>query len=141
MFLLILGIAGLVYGAKWMVQGATAIAQSFGVSEYIIGVTVIAFGTSLPELATSVIAASKGRTDISVGNLVGSNIFNILAVLGITASIKDINIAEQVLTNDIFWFLGVSLVILPMMLYKKVIGKISGAILLATYIIYIYLVL
>jgi len=138
---ILVGIAGLVFGAQWMVKGATAIATSFGVSEYVIGVTVIAFGTSLPELATSIIAAMKGRTDISVGNLVGSNIFNILAVLGITSTVKDIKIAEQVLSNDIFWMIGVTLILFPMMFFTRKIGKLNGFVLLAIYILYIYFVI
>ncbi|MFT4660584.1 MAG: cation:H+ antiporter [Patiriisocius sp.] len=138
---ILVGIGGLVGGAHWMVEGATSIAMSFGVSEYIIGVTVIAFGTSLPELATSVIAASRGRTDISVGNLVGSNIFNILAVLGITSSVTRIDVASQVLESDIFWLLGVTLMIFPMMCFTRKIGKVSGVILLSTYVFYIYVVI
>ena len=138
---LILGIVALVYGADWMVEGAKIIALDMGVSKYVVGVTVIAFGTSLPELATSVIAAVRGQTDISVGNLIGSNIFNIMAVLGITSTVKDINIASQVLSNDIYWFLGVALILFPMMYFTRKIGKVNGLILVAIYVSYIFLVL
>lgn len=138
---LVLGIAGLVVGANWMVDSAKEIALAFGVSEYIIGVTVVAFGTSLPELATSVIAAYRGRTDISVGNLVGSNIFNIMAVLGITSIVHPIRVNDVILSNDIFWFLGVSFIIFPLMMINRKIGKWQGLLLLTIYVLYIYLVL
>jgi cation:H+ antiporter len=83
-----LGLTGLVLGGTWIINGAVEIAGQFGVSEYLIGLTVVAVGTSLPELATSAVAAYKKKTDIAIGNVVGSNIFNIFWILGLSAVIK-----------------------------------------------------
>lgn len=138
---IILGIVGLTFGANWLLDGAVQIATKFGVSEHIIGVTIVAFGTSIPELVTSVIAAVKKESDISVGNLVGSNIFNILCVLGFTALIKETPVSTQVINIDVFWMIGVSLLLLPLMLYKYNINRIKGVILTASYLVYIYFIL
>ncbi|MCO6501057.1 MAG: calcium/sodium antiporter [Vicingus serpentipes] len=137
---ILIGIVGLTFGAKWLLNGAVDIATNFGVTEHIIGVTIIAFGTSIPELITSVMAALKKQTDISVGNLIGSNIFNLMAVLGITSLIKEIPISDQVMQNDVFWMLGIALLLFPLMAVKNRIGRLSGAILFASYCIYIYFV-
>ena len=110
------GAIGLAFGASWLLDGAVVIASNFGVSEHVIGVTIVAFGTSVPELITSVVAAFKKHTDISVGNLIGSNIFNILGVVGITAMVKEIPVSMQVITNDIYWVLGISLLVFPLMI-------------------------
>jgi cation:H+ antiporter len=136
---IIVGAVGLALGASWLLDGAVTIATNFGVSEHIIGVTILAFGTSVPELITSIMAALKKETDISVGNLIGSNIFNLMAVLGITSMVKEIPISEQVLSNDVFWMLGISLLLFPLMLRYKI-GRISGVILFASYCLYIYFV-
>tara|TARA_B100001245_G_C22879479_1_gene422877 strand:+ start:564 stop:1535 length:972 start_codon:yes stop_codon:yes gene_type:complete len=93
-----IGVFGLFIGGKWIVDGAVLIAQTFGMSESFIGLTVIAIGTSLPELVTSVVAAKKGRADMAIGNVIGSNIFNILWILGVSASIKALPFSE--LNND-----------------------------------------
>jgi len=137
---ILIGIVGLAYGAKWLLNGAVDIATNFGVTEHVIGVTILAFGTSIPELITSIMAALKKQTDISVGNLIGSNIFNLMAVLGITSLIKEIPISEQVIQNDVFWVLGISLLLFPLMAFKNRIGRVSGAILFASYCLYIYFV-
>lgn len=102
-----------------------------------IGITVVAFGTSVPELVTSCVAAYKKETDISVGNLIGSNIFNIMVVLGITSIVKPIGIEPNVMSWDILWMIGISLIIFPMMVFRKKIGRFSGFVLLAAYIGYI----
>ena len=137
---ILIGIVGLAYGAKWLLNGAVDIATNFGVTEHVIGVTILAFGTSIPELITSIMAALKKQTDISVGNLIGSNIFNLMAVLGITSLVKEIPISEQAIQNDIFWVLGVSLLLFPLMAVKNKIGRASGGVLFATYCLYIYFV-
>lgn len=137
---LAIGIVGLAFGADWLVQGAVSIAKSFGVSEHVISVTIVAFGTSVPELVTSVMAAIKKQMDISVGNLIGSNIFNLLAVLGITAVVKDIPISETVISNDIFWVLGTSLLLLPLMLNYNI-SRWKGGILFASYLLYVFFLL
>jgi cation:H+ antiporter len=118
-FLLIGGV-GLWLGSELLVNGATKLAQQFGVTERIIGITVVSVGTSIPELAASVIAVIKKEKAISLGNLIGSNIFNILAVLGITSIITPIELKDTgLLSNDIFWMLGVSLAVLPLVFIPK----------------------
>jgi cation:H+ antiporter len=135
--LLLCGFVGLYFGAEWLVNGAVDIASSFGMEKRIIAVTVVAFGTSVPELVTSAVAAFKKETDISVGNLIGSNIFNIMAVIGITSLIKPIPVQEAVINFDMWWVLAIAAVVLPMMLIGKKIGRIHGALLFSTYVIYI----
>ncbi len=135
-----LGVTGLYFGSDWFVSGAVTLAKTWGISERVIGVTVIAVGTSLPELVTSVIAAVKKETDIAVGNLLGSNIFNILSILGITSLISEINISPQFISYDMIWMLGITAILLPMMLLKRDINRIEGAILLIIYSVYTYLV-
>jgi cation:H+ antiporter len=130
---------GLRYGADWLVVGAAGIATGFGISEYLISVSIVAFGTSVPELATSLIAAFKKEMDISVGNIIGSNIFNIWGILGITAAIKPISVNQQILDFDMYWLIGICVVLLLFMLPVKR-GKIlrwNGAILVASYAFYL----
>ncbi|PVX50742.1 cation:H+ antiporter [Balneicella halophila] len=130
---------GLYYGAELLVSSAQSIALSFGVSERVIGLTVLAFGTSVPELATSIIAAFKKQMDISVGNILGSNIFNILSVLGITSIVTPINVNDSILNFDIFFMIGISvllfLTIIP--LSKAYINRFEGFLLLSFYIVYV----
>jgi cation:H+ antiporter len=135
----LLGLVSLYFGAGWLIDGAVGIAESFGMEERVIAVTVVAFGTSVPELVTSGVAAFKGETDISVGNLIGSNIFNIMAVIGVTAMVKPISVDAQILNSDMIWMIAISLAVLPMMLIGKKIGRLKGTLLLSTYIVYIAL--
>lgn len=140
---LVLGGVALYLGSKWLVEGATEIAENIGVSEGVISITMIAIGTSVPELAASIIAAIKGEKAISLGNLIGSNIFNIASVLGITALIKEIPVTEpQILTRDIFWMLGFSLVLLPLVFLPKKysLSRVKGLVLFLSYGVFIYLV-
>ncbi|MBE0653357.1 MAG: calcium/sodium antiporter [Bacteroidales bacterium] len=135
---IVISVAGLALGARLLVNNATIIAQDLGVSERAIAVSMIAVGTSLPELVTSVIAAIQKQTDISVGNIIGSNIFNVLSVLGIAAMVKPIQVSELILV-DIAVMLAFSLILLFMMLPPRV-GKIiraEGLILLAGYFGYL----
>jgi cation:H+ antiporter len=132
------GCVGLALGAKWLLDGAVTIAGSYGVSEHIIGVTIVAFGTSIPELTTSCIAAFRKQTDISLGNLIGSNLFNILAVLGITGIIKEIPISAGVLSYDMFWLLGISFIIFPVVVFNRKISRFGGFFLFCTYATYVY---
>ncbi len=141
-FWLIIGGVALYFGSELLVNGAKTLAIQAGISERVIAVTMIAVGTSIPELAASVIAALKKEKAISLGNLIGSNIFNIASVLGLTAVIKPIVVqSEEVLTNDIFWMIGFSLVLLPFaFLPKKMeIGRIKGLIIVAAYILFVSL--
>ncbi|TVZ57161.1 cation:H+ antiporter [Lutibacter sp. Hel_I_33_5] len=141
---LLLGGLALYFGSKWLVEGATELAEKVGVSEGVISITMIAIGTSVPELSASVIAALKGEKAISLGNLIGSNIFNIASVLGLTAIIKEIPVTEpQILTNDIFWMLGFTAIILPLVFVPKkfVFSRYKGGLLFLGYLTFIYLVL
>ena len=138
--LIILGSLGLVFGADLLVQGATDLASAMGVSEHVIAVTVVAFGTSVPELATSVIAALRKELDISVGNLIGSNVFNILAVLGITSMVKDIPVNTEVLGSDMYWVIGITVLVFLLSIHKYLIHRWKGLVLVAFYLTYIYLV-
>ena len=129
-------------GSRWLVEGAVGMARMFGISERIIGISVIAVGTSIPELAASVISALKHEKDISLGNLIGSNIFNIGSVLGITAMIKPVaGFSPRLMNNDIYWMLGISFILLPLSLMppKNLINRWKGAVLLLLYALFIYL--
>lgn len=137
---IIASVIGLRYGATWLVEGASGIASSFGVSDYIISVTVVAFGTSVPELATSLVAAFRKETDISIGNILGSNLFNILGILGVTAMVKPIQVNQQILDFDIFWLGGICLLLLATMIPFKTgrINRWEGGLLLSSYLGYLY---
>ena len=132
-----LGLVGLFFGAEWFVDGAIQIAASFGLSDAVIGVTVVAVGTSMPELIASVIAAVRKQADISIGNIIGSNIFNIFGVLGLTAIIHPIGVGKESVEFDGIWMIAVALLLLPMMYFGKALGRISGTILVISYITYI----
>jgi len=139
---LALGGLALWYGATLLVDGAKSIALELGVSEAVIGVSIVAFGTSVPELAASVIAALRKEKAISLGNLIGSNIFNIGSVLGITALIKPIKVlSPQLLDKDIFWMLGIAAILVPLALFPKrnSISRWEGFVLLTAYVAFIYL--
>ena len=139
---LILGCAALWGGSELLVKGAVDLADYYGVSDRIIGITVVSVGTSIPELAASIIAVIKKEKAISVGNLIGSNIFNLLAVLGITSLITPITVKDlSLLDNDIFWMLGVSFLVLPLVFFPKGLRLEwrDGLILLSVYVAFIYL--
>jgi len=140
---LVLGGAALYYGSEFLVDGAKAVAQNLGVSEGVISITMIAIGTSVPELAASVIAAIKKEKAISLGNLIGSNIFNIASVLGLTSLITEIPVIEpQILARDIFWMLGFAFILYPFAYIPRKFGidRYEGIILFLAYILFIYLV-
>ena len=139
---LLIGGAALYFGSEWLVFGAKEVALSFGVSERVISVTMVAIGTSVPELAASVIAALKQEKAISLGNLIGSNIFNIASVLGLTAMISPIGLNNpNILSSDIFWMLGFSFILIPFMLLPKKfeIGRLKGFVMLTAYSMFIIL--
>ncbi|MEO9531451.1 MAG: calcium/sodium antiporter [Crocinitomicaceae bacterium] len=137
----LLGLVGLYFGAEWLIKGAVGIAESFHMEKRIIGLTVVAFGTSVPELVTSAVAAFKKETDISIGNLIGSNIFNIMAVIGVTAMVKTTAVDAEVVASDIWWMALISLSLLPMMIIGKKVGRLKGFMLVSTYVIYISLII
>ena len=129
-------------GSELLVSGAVDLATALGVSERVISVTMIAVGTSVPELAASVIAALKQEKGISLGNLIGSNIFNISSVLGITAIIQPIAVkSEAILTSDIFWMMGIAFILIPLafMPRKFSMGRVKGFILFAGYVVFVSL--
>lgn len=140
-FLLLVGCVGLFFGSEWFLNGAVGIAEYAGLSKHVIAVTVVAFGTSVPELVTSILAALKKETDIAVGNLLGSNIFNIFLVLGITGIVKPINIEPRILSFDFFWMMGILLLLFPIMIIGKKVYRLEGALLLTAYIVYTVLLL
>lgn len=140
---LTIGGVALYFGSDWLVDGAVQIAGKIGVSEAVISVSMIAVGTSIPELAASVIAVAKKEKAISLGNLIGSNIFNIGSVLGLTSMIKTIPVTDdQILSRDIFWMLLFAAVILPMIFIPKrfQFGKLEGIMLVGAYGLFIFLV-
>lgn len=139
--LLFIGIAGLYFGSDMLVDSAVEISKMFGVSERIIGVTVIAIGTSLPELVTSIIAALKKETDIAIGNILGSNIMNILAIIGITSLISPINVSEVFIKQDFLWMLGLTILLFPILRSRLIISRLEGALLLAVYGAYLFMIL
>ena len=141
---LLLGLGGTALwgGSELLIDGAVGMASTLGVSDRVIGITVVSVGTSIPELAASVIAVIKKEKAISLGNLIGSNIFNLLAVLGITSIIAPIKVLDQgLITSDIFWMLGISFLILPLVFFPKGLrlGWKDGLILLAFYIVFVVL--
>ncbi|MDQ3534790.1 MAG: calcium/sodium antiporter [Bacteroidota bacterium] len=138
---IVMGCLGLYYGADWFVGGAQDLAVILGVNERVIGITVVALGTSLPELVTAIVAAYKKETDIAIGNLMGSNIFNILSILGITSIIKSIQVSEIIMNFDIIWMLAITFLTLPFMLFRRTITRVEGGILLLIYLVYTYIVI
>jgi len=137
----LIGAVSLYFGSEWLVRGATEIAIKLGVTEAVIGVTMIAIGTSVPELAASVIATVKKEKAISLGNLIGSNIFNIGSVLGVTSIIKTIPVTEPfILSRDIFWMLlfAVSILVLAMLPKRNEINKIKGFVIVVLYGVFIF---
>lgn len=138
------GLTMLVFGSRWLVDGAVAVAQSLGVSELVISLTIVAAGTSLPELATSVLAAFRGERDIAVGNVVGSNIFNILCVLGLASAIAPggVAVAPAALSFDIPVMTAVALACLPLFITGGVVSRWEGAVFVLYYVAYtVYLIL
>lgn len=138
---ILIGCVGLYFGSEWFVNSAKDLALNLGVEERVVGLTIVALGTSLPELSTAAVASYKGHTDLAIGNLMGSNIFNILSILGITSIIHEIPVHIDILNKDIIWMLLVTLIILPLMITRREVGRVDGFILMAIYVIYVYTVL
>lgn len=139
---LIIGGGALWGGSELLIKGAVNIAQVFGVSDRIIAVSIVAVGTSIPELAASLIAAIKKESSISIGNIVGSNIFNILSVIGLTAMIQPIKLVDQkLLSSDLLWMIGFTLILLPLVLLPKkgFLDRKAGVLLVLAYATFIYM--
>ncbi len=140
--MLLASIGGLAFGASLLVDNAAVIAEDLGVSKRIISISMVAVGTSIPEVATSVIAAMKKETDISVGNIIGSNIMNILSVLGVTSIIGPVKVDSEIVKFDIPWMLATSVLLLMLMLpaARSRITRWEGILMILTYLLYIYLI-
>jgi len=135
------GITLLVAGARLLISGAVALAELAGMSQRIIGLTIVAAGTSLPELAASIVAALRKHTEIAIANIIGSNIFNILGILGTTAVIAPVPVTEQIARIDMWWMLAFSAALLPMMRIGLRIGRADAIVLLSGYGLYLWLLL
>jgi len=143
-YYLVVGGFSLWLGSETLIKGAVALAQENGVSERIISISIISVGTSIPELSASVIAIINKEKAISIGNLIGSNIFNLLAVLGITSIIAPVDVVDMgLLDNDIWWMIGFSFLILPLVfIFKRnQLSRIEGLILLTIYFLFIYILI
>ncbi|MBI2398387.1 MAG: calcium/sodium antiporter [Xanthomonadales bacterium] len=134
------GFAGLVLGANLLVSGATVVAQAFGLSQVVIGLTVVAVGTSMPELATSVVAAIRDEADVAFGNVIGSNILNILFVIGLVALIHPFSV-EALTPLDLVVFAGSAVLLLPLMWRGAILNRWEGALLLGGYVAYLAVLL
>lgn len=134
----VVGCGLLVLGGKFLVDGSVAIARYAGMTERVIGLTIVAAGTSAPELAASLVAAYRGRTDLALANIIGSNIFNILGILGVTALVHPIPIAAGIVHTDMWWMLAFAVALFPMMWTGRRISRIEGAALLTGYVIYVW---
>ena len=132
----IIGLALIIFGGQWVVDSATSIARSFGLSETLIGLTIISVGTSLPELVTSVVAARKGQSDIALGNVIGSNIFNILFIIGLSSMVNPIEIAPVIFT-DLIFMMVIFIQTLVISMKQKCFNKKAGITMLVLFAIYL----
>lgn len=135
--MLVVGLIALISGAALLLKGATSFATELGVSQVVVGLTVVALGTSLPELATSIAAARQGEADVAFGNVIGSSVLNILAVLGVAALIRPFEV-QGLRTLDIAALIASTVVLLPLMWRGSVLNRWEGAALLAGYVVYVY---
>jgi cation:H+ antiporter len=135
------GVIGLPIGAHLLIVGAQSVAVEFGISEAAIGLTLVAIGTSLPELATTVMAAIRRQADVAVGNVVGSNLFNILAVAGVASLVDVLPTPAGFLELDLWIMLASALIIAPFILLRKDIGRIAGLIFILAYVVYVVMAL
>jgi cation:H+ antiporter len=135
--LVVVGIVLLGIGADFTVDGAVELASLFGMSERVIGLTIVACGTSLPEVVTSVVSGLRGRDDVAVANVIGSNIFNIAVILGVSGLLNPLTVAEQIRTFDIYWMLGTSLLMFPVMRSGMKVTRGEGVFMLVAFSIYI----
>lgn len=139
LMLLAAGVALLVLGGNVLLKGAIDLATAAGMSERVIGLTIVAAGTGAPEVATSLVAARKGQGEIALGNVIGSNIFNILGILGVSALITPLAVSEAMLQSDFIWMLGLSFLLFPLMRSESVVSRAEGGVLVAAYGTYLTL--
>lgn len=138
---LLLGLIGLPLGADLLVDSSTAIARAYGVSDTVIGLTLVAIGTSLPELATTVMAALRRHADVALGNVIGSNIFNLLAIIGVTSLVGDIAVDPEFLRFDLWVMLAASLLLAPFVFFRLNMGRVVGVAFTGLYVTYLLVVL
>jgi cation:H+ antiporter len=132
------GLVLVIFGGKYFVEGAIIVARSFGISETVIGLTIVAIGTSMPEFITSVIAAIRKHSDVALGNILGSNIYNVFGIGGVTALISPTSIPEQIATFDNLVMVGISVLLMLLAWTGWRIGRREGALLLAGYVSYVW---
>lgn len=133
----LVGIVGLAFGADMLVDGGASIARSFGISEEVIGLTLFAFGTSVPELAASVVAAYRGHPDVAIGNVIGSNVFNMMLVGGLVAVIVDLPVPDQIIGFDIWVMLVATVMLMPVLLGRMKLNRGYAGVFLALYLAYV----
>jgi cation:H+ antiporter len=138
---LVLGLIGLPLGASLLVDGASNIAADYGVSQAVIGLTLVAIGTSLPELATTVVAALRNQADVALGNVIGSNMFNLLGIIGVASLVGPIPVGANFFAFDFWVMLAATLILIPFVFFKRDLTRIWGVILTALYITYMLMVL
>ncbi len=138
---LVLGIIGLPLGASLLVDGASSIAKDYGVSDAVIGLTLVAIGTSLPELATTVVAALRNQADVALGNVIGSNMFNLLGIIGVASLVGPIPVGATFFAFDFWVMLAATLILIPFVFMKFDLNRIWGVILTALYVTYLVMVL
>ena len=139
--LLALGVTLLAGGAQATVTGAVQLARLLGLSERVIGLTIVSAGTGLPEVVASIVSSVRGRSDIAIGNVIGSNLFNILIVLGVCGLVSPLPVQPELVAGDCWWMLGITLLLFPIMFTAARVSRWEGGLLLATYVIYIGLLL
>lgn len=141
LMVLLAGVAALIVGGKFLVDGAVALARLAGMTERQIALTIVAGGTGAPELATSLMAAFRRRTDVAVANMIGSNIFNVLGILGVTAMIAPIPVSPALIASDLWWMIGTAALLLPVLWIGRVISRAEGTLLATAYVAYVVLLL
>ncbi|PIE10155.1 MAG: sodium:proton exchanger [Rhodobacterales bacterium] len=138
---LVLGLIGLPLGAQLLIDGAVGIATRFGLPEEVIGLTLVALGTSLPELATTVMAVLRKQADVALGNVIGSNMFNLLAIIGVASLVGPIPVSPEILSFDLWVMLGASLLLIPFVFFRRDITRVWGIGLTALYVAYVMVLL
>lgn len=139
--LLLVGIVLLAGGAHATVTGAVDLARLLGLSERVIGLTIVSAGTGLPEVVASLVSSVRGRSDIAIGNVIGSNLFNLLGILGLSALASPLPVQPELVANDCWWMLGVTLVLFPIMYTRLKVSRVEGAFLISIYVVYLAILL
>ncbi len=135
------GAALLAAGAHSTVVGASELARLLGMSERVIGLTIVSVGTGLPEVVASLVSSIRGRSDVAIGNVIGSNLFNILGILGISAMVAPLPVQAALIASDCWWMLGITLLLFPLMFTKLQVSRWEGGVLMAVYCVYLWMLL